>query len=89
MGWLAGLLGRKDEPEGLHHEEATPAEHERHLEQSANPGSAPVVPPDESTDSADEVEERRQEPEGEERLEATRGRDDPDGRLTREPPGSY
>ena len=89
MGWLDRLLGRRDENEGLHRAEATPAEHERHLEQSANPGTAPVVPPDDSAGSADEVEERRREPEGEERLEETRGRDDQEGRLTREPPRSY
>lgn len=89
MGWLDKLLGRKDDTEGLHHDEATSAEHERHLEQSANPGSAPVVPPDTSDESAAETEERRREPESEERLEETRGRDDQEGRFTREPPQSF
>ena len=89
MGWLDRLLGRKDEEKGLHHEEATTAEHERYLEQSANPGSAPVVAPDTAEESADEVEERRREPEGEEKLEETRGRDDQEGRFTREPPQSF
>jgi hypothetical protein len=89
MGWLDRLLGRKDESKGLHDDEATAAEHERHLEQSADPGSAPVVPPDPGEGSADEVEERQQEPEGEEKLEETRGRDDQEGRFTREPPQSF
>ena len=89
MGWLDKLLGR-EEHVGQHDDEATQAEHERHLEQSANPGSAPVVPPDVSEDeSADELEEEREEPRGEEKLEETRGRDDQEGRFTREPPQSF
>jgi hypothetical protein len=89
MGLLDRLLGRKREPKGLHEDEATSEEHERHLEQSANPGIASVVPPDPGEGSADEVEERRREPEGEEKLEETRGRDDQEGRFTREPPQSF
>lgn len=90
MSWLDKLLGREGKHVGQHDEEATAAEHERHLEQSANPGSAPVVPPDVSAEqTADEVEESREEPEGEERLEETRGRDDQEGRFTREPPRSF
>ena len=88
MGWLDRLFGRSGVEPGLHEGEATPAEHERHLEQSANPGSAPVVPPDVEDESAD-VEQRRQESEGEEKLEETKGRDDQEGRFTREPPRSY
>jgi len=89
MGWLDKLLGREPKDEGLHHDEATEAEHDRHLEQSANPGTAPVVAPDAGESSADEVETRRREPEGEEKLEETRGRDDQEGRFTREPPQSH
>jgi hypothetical protein len=88
MGWFSKLFGREEE-EGLHTGEATEAEHQRHLEQSANPGSAPVVPPDTTEASADEVEEQRREPVGDEKLEETKGRDDQEGRLTREPPRSY
>jgi hypothetical protein len=91
MGWFDKLLGREtaDETEGLHQDEATPDEHERHLEQSANPGTAPVVPPDRPEASAAEDEVEREEPKGEEKLEETRGRDDQEGRLTREPPRPY
>jgi hypothetical protein len=89
MGWLDRLLGRRRENQGLHEGEATPEEHRRHLEQSANPGKAPVVPPDTTEGSAEELETRRHEPEGEEKLEETRGRDDQEGRLTREPPQTF
>ena len=89
MGWLDKLLGREKHV-GLHDNEVNEADHERHLEQSANPGSAPVVPPDSSKEeSADEVEEERQDARGEEKLEETRGRDDQEGRFTREPPRSF
>ncbi len=89
MTWLDKLLGRSSDTQGPHQEEATPDEHERHLEQSANPGSAPVVPPDTDEESADELEHRREEPEGEEKLEEARGRDDQEGRFTRKPPSSF
>lgn len=87
MGWLDKLLGRDTEAQTK--TEAAPAEHARHLEQSANPGTAPVVPPDTSEVSAEEVEEERQEPRGEEKLDETKFRDDQEGRFTREPPRSY
>lgn len=89
MGWLDKLLGR-EEHAGKHDNEVSQAEHERHLEQSASPGSAPVVPPDLSKEDPDEaVDEEREEARGEEKLEETRGRDDQEGRFTREPPASY
>jgi hypothetical protein len=89
MGWLDKLFGREKHV-GQHDNEVSETDHERHLEQSANPGSAPVVPPDVSEEaSADEVEEERQDARGEEKLEETRGRDDQEGRFTREPPRSF
>jgi hypothetical protein len=54
MGWLDRLLGREKHEEA----EVTPEEHQRHVEQSEHPGTAPVVPPDTSEpDSGDEPEE--------------------------------
>jgi hypothetical protein len=54
MGWLDRLLGREKQEEA----EVTPEEQQRHVEQSAHPGTAPVVPPDTlDADSADEAEE--------------------------------
>jgi hypothetical protein len=56
MSWLDKLLGRNKREE----DEVTPEEHERHLEQSANPGTAPVVPLDTTDeDSVDELGEPR------------------------------
>src|SRR5215216_1861190 len=72
MGFLDKLLGRNREPTPLHEGEATPDEHERHLEQSANPGTAPVVAPDESLHSPDELDKAREEGRGDERAEETR-----------------
>lgn len=89
MGLLDKLFGRGSDVEGLHENEATAEEHERHLEQSANPGTAPVVPPDETAASADELEETREEATNAEKTDETRLRDDQEGRLTREPPRSY
>ncbi|HEY7195626.1 MAG TPA: hypothetical protein VH306_00395 [Gaiellaceae bacterium] len=89
MGWLDRLLGRKSEFKGQHEDDATPEEHRRHVEQSANPGMAPPVPPDPGESSADEVEEARTEPRGVEKTEESRLRDDQEGRSTREPPQAY
>lgn len=89
MGWLDKILGREKHVEGLHENEATEEEHERHLEQSANPGSAPPVAPDPGHGSADEVEEAREEPRNAEKTDETRLRDDQEDPLTRESPQSY
>ena len=86
MGFLDKLLGRRSEPEPLHAGEATLEEHERHVEQSRDPGSAPVVPPDESVHSADELTEAREEGRGDERAEETRLGDDQEGAVRDEPP---
>ena len=86
MVFLDKLLGRNREPTPLHEGEATPEEHKRHLEQSANPGSAPVVAPDESIQSADELADARKEGRGEERAEETRLGDDEEGSVGDEPP---
>jgi hypothetical protein len=88
MSWLDKLLGRGEKVRKPN-DDITPEEHERHLEQSANPGSASVVPPDAAQTSADELEQSREEPTGEEKLEETRHRDDQEGRFTREPPRSH
>lgn len=85
MGWLDKLLGRRSREEI----EVAPEEHQRHVEQSANPGTAPVVAPDTGQDSADELEESRQEPRGEERVEEARLRDDPETDAPGERPRSY
>jgi hypothetical protein len=89
MGWLDKLLGR-DESKPLHGDEATPAEHERHVEQSANPGTAPVVSPDESVDPGDEADEVH-DPRGEtvEDSPGPPGRNAPEAPTTPEPPRSY
>lgn len=100
MGWLDRLLGREAKDPGR--TDVTPAEHERHLEQSANPGSAPAVPPDkpvgdetstaptvEETRSASEVQQAQEEARNAEATDETRLRDDQEGRFTREPPRSY
>jgi hypothetical protein len=71
MGWLDKLLGRDKPGE----DEVTPEEHQRHLEQSEHPGTAPVVPPDTDAGAADEPEVAR---EGE-----------PEGGVTPERPRSY
>jgi hypothetical protein len=56
MSWWDRLLGREKHEEN----EVTPEEHQRHVEQSANPGTAPVVPPDTTdADSVEEAEEPR------------------------------
>lgn len=56
MNWLDKLLGR-DKPR---EDEVSPEEHQRHVEQSANPGTAPVVAPDTTDEeSVDEVGEPR------------------------------
>jgi hypothetical protein len=62
------------------------SEHERHVEQSQHPGTAPTVPPDNTDQTADEVEEARTEPRGEEQLLETKGRDDQELRDSRIPP---
>lgn len=85
MGFLDRFLGRSDEPR----EDVTEAEHERHVEQSRNPGEAPTLKPDTSEASADEVEQSREEPRGEEELLETQGRDDQGMRDTRLPPRPY
>jgi hypothetical protein len=85
MGWLDKLLGREKRAE----DEVTPEEHHRHVEQSANPGTAPVVRPDTSEESADELEEARQEPRGDERVEEARLQDDPETGAPGERPPSY
>jgi hypothetical protein len=80
MGFLDWLKGRDDEPD------SRPTEHERHVEQSQRPGSAPTVPPDDTDQTADEVEESRTEPRGEEQLLEKKGRDDQELRDGRLPP---
>lgn len=83
MGFLDRFRGqRADEPD----ERTGRAEHERHVEQSQQPGSAPAVPPDDTDQTADEVEEARTEPRGEEQLLETKRRDDQELRDSRMPP---
>jgi hypothetical protein len=71
MGWLDKLLGRDKRME----DEVSPEERQRHVEQSAHPGTAPVVPPDTDEESADEPGEARQ--------------DEPEGGVIPERPRSY
>ena len=85
MGFLDWLKGRGDDDLESRPGQAE-AEHERHVEQSQQPGSAPTVPPDDTDQTADEVEESRTEPRGEEQLLETKGRDDQELRDGRLPP---
>ncbi|MGI8607565.1 MAG: hypothetical protein ACR2L0_10545 [Gaiellaceae bacterium] len=83
MGFLDWFRGQSaDEP----NERAGGREHERHVEQSEHPGSAPTVPPDHTDQTADEVEAARTESRGEEQLLEAKGRDDQELRDSRIPP---
>lgn len=83
MGFLNWLRGQTADEADEH---TSPAEHERHVEQSQHAGSAPTVPPDDTEQTAEEVEEARTESRGEERLLETKGRDDQELRDGRLPP---
>jgi hypothetical protein len=83
MGFLDLFRGRNaEEPK----QRTGFGEHERHVEQSQHPGSGPTVPPDDTDQTADEVEEARTEPRGEEQLLEKKGRDDQELRDSRIPP---
>jgi len=62
------------------------SDRKRHVEQSQHPGTVPTVPPDDTDETADELEEARTEPRGEGRLLETKGRDDQELRDSRIPP---
>jgi hypothetical protein len=83
MGFLDWFRGQKAaEPE----QPAGWSDHERHIEQSQYPGAAPTVPPDDTDQTADEVEKARTEARGEEQLLEAKGRDDQELRDSRIPP---
>ena len=84
MGFLDWFKGQRSPPESR--QPVDRAEHERHVEQSQQPGSAPTVPPDDTDQTADEVEEARTEARGEEQFLETKGRDDQELRDSRLPP---
>jgi hypothetical protein len=83
MGFLDWLRGKSDDaPE----QPAGGAKYERQVEHSQSHGPAPTVPPDDTDQTADEVDEARTERRGEERLLETKGRDDQELRDSRIPP---
>ncbi len=83
MGFLDWFRGqRPTEAE----QPADRADHQRHVEQSRHPGAAPTVPPDDTDQTADEVEEARTGARGEEKLLEAKGRDDQELRDSRIPP---
>jgi hypothetical protein len=84
MGFLDWFRGQKAGPE--EQSSAGWSDHERHSEQSQHPGTAPAVPPDDTDQTADEVEKARTEARGEEQLLEAKGRDDQELRDSRIPP---